>query len=118
MTCSKIIMYGAGQLYFMSTDVAHYVGHTLTAEDRKNMSHDRKTEDADMGVFVFSNPRPIKFMNLALNQWWIHHETKQWINSGERGRDEGVASTRARTCLGSLLQVLDRVYLTVKPLAV
>mmetsp|Transcript_27808 Transcript_27808/g.41234 ORF Transcript_27808/g.41234 Transcript_27808/m.41234 type:complete len:369 (-) Transcript_27808:56-1162(-) len=76
MTRSKNIMYGAGQLYFMSTDVAHYVGHTLTAEDRKNMSHDRKTEDADMGVFVFSNPGPIKFMNLALNQWWIHHETK------------------------------------------
>ena len=52
----------------MSTDVACYVSHTLTAEDRNNLSHSRKTEDLDMGDFVISNLRTIEFMNLAINQ--------------------------------------------------
>jgi hypothetical protein len=77
MTRSKSILYGAGQFYFMSTDLAHYVGNVLTAADRKAMTHNRKTEDADMGVFVFSHPRPIKFINMAKGQIWRHQEMKK-----------------------------------------
>jgi hypothetical protein len=41
------------------------------------MTHNRKTEDADMGVFVFSHPRPIKFINMAKGQIWRHQEMKK-----------------------------------------
>jgi hypothetical protein len=61
----------------MSTDLAHYVGNVLTAADRKAMTHSRKTEDADMGVFVFSHPRPIKFINMGVLMVWRHQGMKK-----------------------------------------
>jgi hypothetical protein len=63
----------------MSTDLAHYVGNVLTAADRKALSHSRKTEDADMGVFVFSHPRPIKFINMGMLQIWRHYGMKDEV---------------------------------------
>jgi len=63
-------LYGTGEFYFMSSDLADYVGHTLTAPERNElMEH---VEDADMASFIFTNPNPIKFMNLRNFQLWTH----------------------------------------------
>mmetsp|Transcript_20757 Transcript_20757/g.30426 ORF Transcript_20757/g.30426 Transcript_20757/m.30426 type:complete len:321 (-) Transcript_20757:70-1032(-) len=66
------IMYAAGQFYFLSSDLANYVANGLTVEKRKEMMHFRPTEDGDMGTFVFSHPRPVKFMNLSTYRFWSH----------------------------------------------
>ncbi|GFH55253.1 predicted protein [Chaetoceros tenuissimus] len=63
------VFYGAGQFYFMSSD---YVGNKLSAKDRHLLSHERKTEDADKGSFLFSHERPLKFIDLTLNRFWEH----------------------------------------------
>lgn len=70
---AKNVLYAAGQFYFMSSDLANYVGNQLTAKDRLEMQHSyRATEDADMGVFIFSHPRPVKFFNLSMYKFWAH----------------------------------------------
>ena len=56
----------------MSSDLAYYVGHTLTAEEREEISSPKKVEDANMGAFIFSSPYPIKFMNMRNFQIWSH----------------------------------------------
>ncbi len=76
-TFAKNVVYGAGQFYFMSSDLADFVGNTLTAKDRLGLQHKRHTEDADMGAFVFSNPRPIKFLNLSQYRMWIHPKKQE-----------------------------------------
>ena len=58
-------VYAAGQFYFMSADLADYVSNVLTPEQRKKMTSSKPTEDMDMGTFVYSHPRPIKFVNLS-----------------------------------------------------
>mmetsp|Transcript_21277 Transcript_21277/g.31508 ORF Transcript_21277/g.31508 Transcript_21277/m.31508 type:complete len:349 (+) Transcript_21277:86-1132(+) len=69
----KTTLYGAGEFYFMSTDLADYVGNKLTTEDRLLMMHPRRhVEDLDMGTFVFSNPRPIKFVSMDQKKIWSH----------------------------------------------
>jgi hypothetical protein len=90
------VYYGAGQFYFMSSDLAYYVGNKLSAEDRRMLSHSRKTEDADMGKFVFSNDRPIKFIDLVRHKFWMHGGTKseedfrsKWENNMSRLPSEG-----------------------------
>jgi len=65
-------MYAPGQFYFMSADLAHYVSNEITPEDRRKKMHWRHTEDADMGSFVFSNERPIKYINLNTQKIWAH----------------------------------------------
>merc|ERR1712127_155335 len=82
------LVYGAGQFYFMSVDLADYVGNTLTADDRKKlMSKRRPTEDMDLGAFVFSHPKTVKFMNLSYYIFWSHplKETKKWMKEANNG---------------------------------
>ena len=73
---AKNMMYGAGQFYFMSSDLANYVGNSLSAKQRLSMMHSRHTEDGDMGAFIFSHPRPVKFLNLSNHAFW-HHPRKE-----------------------------------------
>lgn len=83
----KDLMYGAGQFYFMSSDLANYVGNILSAKQRLSLMHSRHTEDGDMGAFVFSHPRPIKFISLASFTFW-HHPRKDrasFLDSWENG---------------------------------
>ena len=54
----KEVIYGGGEFYFMSTDLADYVGNELTADERRQQSV--FIEDLDMGTFVHSHPRPVK----------------------------------------------------------
>jgi len=68
----KSIIYAAGQFYFLSSDLANYVANGLTVEKRKEMMHLRPTEDGDMGTFVFSHPKPVKFLSLSTYQFWMH----------------------------------------------
>lgn len=42
-------VYASGQFYFVSVDLAEYVGNELGPEDRKSLMHSRPTEDCDMG---------------------------------------------------------------------
>lgn len=65
-------IYAPGQFYFMSADLANYVSNEITAEDRLQKMHWRHTEDADMGSFVFSHERPIKYINLNTQRFWFH----------------------------------------------
>ena len=71
---AKNMMYAAGQFYFMSADLAHYVSNSLSAKQRLSLMHSRHTEDADVGAFVFSHPRPIKFVQLSNRRFWHHPE--------------------------------------------
>jgi hypothetical protein len=67
----KNAVYAAGEFYFMSADLADYVGNELTAADRLNMMHPKRhIEDLDMGTFIFSNPRPVKFV--GMDEIWSH----------------------------------------------
>ena len=96
-TRSGAVFYGAGQFYFMSSDLAHYVGNVLSAEDRKSLSHSKKTEDADMGRFVFSHPQPIKFMDLVMYKFWIHDSaTKIEEDFRTKWKDHGMDNFLAR----------------------
>lgn len=82
-TREKQIFYGVGPFYFMSNDLADYVGNQLSSEDRAAMSHHNPIEDADMGVFVFSHERPIKYINLASFKFFIHSRTTKRDNGIE-----------------------------------
>jgi hypothetical protein len=72
MSTTKNLLYGAGEFYFMSSDLAEYVGNVLSAEDRLSLMHTRHTEDADMSAFVFSHPRPVKYYDTGMNIISIH----------------------------------------------
>ena len=68
----KNTLYSAGEFYFMSADLADYVGNVLTAGDRLSLMNSRPIEDLDMGTFVFSNPHPIKMFNMHQRKVWMH----------------------------------------------
>lgn len=65
-------MYAAGEFYFVSNDLAQYVGNELTAEDREVLRMKHHIEDLDMGTFIYSHPRPIKYFNLAGYKIYAH----------------------------------------------
>lgn len=71
-------IYAAGEFYFMSSDLANYVSNVLTAGQREKFTAGGKVtafrpiEDVDMGTFVFSHPRPVKFISLTPHQFWVH----------------------------------------------
>ena len=68
-------MYAAGELYFMSLDLAYYVGNELTAQERAEMRTAIKSiEDLDMATYVYSHPYPIKYLNLNLWKIWEHSQ--------------------------------------------
>jgi len=70
---SANIIYAAGELYFMSLDLAYYVGNELTAQQRIDMrTAKRPVEDLDMGTYVYSHPYPIKYLNLDRIRFWAH----------------------------------------------
>jgi len=81
----KSSVYAAGQYYFMSSDLAHYVSNIMTHEQRLELTDQRPTEDMDMGTFVFSHPRPIKFVNLSPYTFWLHplKTEEEWMNFWE-----------------------------------
>jgi len=83
-------VYAAGQFYFMSLDLAHYIGFSLDAEQRKFLTDRRRpTEDLDIGSFVFSHPKPIKFIDLNPFQFWYHpvKVEEEWMNKWRLGVD-------------------------------
>ena len=89
------VYYGAGQFYFLSSDLAEYVSNTLSAKDRHALSHSkRKTEDADMGKFLWSHSRPLKFVDLTLHRFFEHGQKseeefkKEWDEITDPNRDE------------------------------
>ena len=60
-------IYASGRgFYFVSADLAAYVGLHLSPEERQALVDSEKpAEDMDMGSFIYSNPNPIKFVNLS-----------------------------------------------------
>lgn len=61
-------IYASKEFYFVSTDLARYVGIELKAEQRKELRYSSTStpaEDLDMGSFIHSNPNPVKFVNLS-----------------------------------------------------
>lgn len=89
------VYYGAGQYYFLSSDLADFVSNTLSAKDRYALSHSkRKTEDADMGKFLWTHNRPLKFIDLSLHRFWEHGQKseedfkKEWDEIMDLNRDE------------------------------
>jgi len=65
-------LYAPGAFYFMSVDLAHYISVLISPETRKKLTNPIPCEDMDIGRFVFSHPRPIKFVNLSSYNIWIH----------------------------------------------
>ncbi len=56
-------VYAQGQFYFMSVDLAEYVGSSMSAAEREK--HSEFIEDLDMGTFVQSLGRPTKIIDLS-----------------------------------------------------
>lgn len=83
----KSAIYAAGQFYFMSADLAEYVSVIMSHENRKELTSKRPTEDMDMGAFVFSHPRPIKFISLSQYMFWAHPRKteEEWMTDYEEG---------------------------------
>lgn len=65
-------MYAEGQFYFMSSDLANYVSKTLSSAQREVLSRQSPTEDIDIGSFIFSHPRPIRFVFMSHYRIWVH----------------------------------------------
>lgn len=98
---SKSLMYAAGQFYFMSSDLANYVGNSLSGEQRLSLMHSRHTEDADIGAFVFSHPQPVKFINLMTYAFW-HHPRKD-VKSFKESWEKDMAQFPRLNKRGNLL---------------
>lgn len=69
-------IYAEGQFYFMSSDLALYVSNTLSATQREILSREPLTEDIDMSTFIFSHPRPIRFVSMSHHRIWVHQMKK------------------------------------------
>lgn len=66
-------VFAEGAFYFMSSDLAYFISRDLTADIRKELSKsDPPQEDKDIGTFVYSHRKPIKFQILSQNQFWFH----------------------------------------------
>lgn len=74
-------IYAQGQFYFMSSDLAEYVGNSLTTQERRDNS--LRIEDLDMGTFIHSIERPIKVVDLTSRIFWIHpvKEEKDFVKA-------------------------------------
>eukprot|EP00554_Chaetoceros_debilis_P008518 CAMPEP_0194100522 /NCGR_PEP_ID=MMETSP0150-20130528/1329_1 /TAXON_ID=122233 /ORGANISM="Chaetoceros debilis, Strain MM31A-1" /LENGTH=192 /DNA_ID=CAMNT_0038786887 /DNA_START=1516 /DNA_END=2091 /DNA_ORIENTATION=+ len=66
-------VYAAGEMYIVSTDLASYVANKLSFEDRENLAI--HIEDLDMGTYVHSSPRPVKYKNINGGMFY-HHPCK------------------------------------------
>jgi len=66
-------IYAAGEFYMLSSDLANHVGNELDAEYMKDLS--MHIEDLDMGTYVHTNPRPIKYLNTNIFTFY-HHACK------------------------------------------
>lgn len=82
-------LYMQGQFYFLSMNLAHYIGHEITADDRLKRTTQYHTdgyfhvEDMAIGVLVHSHPRPIKITSIWKDiKFWKHHlkTEKSWTN--------------------------------------
>lgn len=81
------ILYGTGEFYFMSTDLAHFVGNTMYV-----LGTDR-AEDADViGAVVSSSPRPVKFVDLNGFQFWSSPSKHPWDFSGNNKKTSDTSS--------------------------
>lgn len=78
----KSSLYMAGQFYFVSSDLAQYVGYELTPTHRSNLRNEwRHTEDMDIGNFISNSPYPIKYVICSSHMFW-HHPVKtdeEWM---------------------------------------
>jgi len=83
----KSSIYAAGQFYFMSADLAEYISVIMSHERRMELTNTRPYEDMDVGAFVFSHPRPIKFISLSQYTFWAHHlkSEEEWMTDYEEG---------------------------------
>ena len=72
---TKNHFYAAGEFYFMSTDLAHWVGHEMGIDARNKVMI--YIEDLDMGSYIHSHPRPIKYINLFLGSPYFHPLKKE-----------------------------------------
>jgi len=72
-------VYGTGAFYFMSSDLAYYIGHVLSGMDRLRISSGIGKEDEIMGSFIHVNSNPIKFMDLSNIQLWDHSKMKKVV---------------------------------------
>ena len=63
-------VYMAGQFYFVSSDLAHYVTNLMDPFDREKMTS--RVEDLDFGKYVMSHHRPIKLITFHSNLFWKH----------------------------------------------
>uniref|UniRef100_A0A6S8XEK2 Hexosyltransferase n=2 Tax=Chaetoceros debilis TaxID=122233 RepID=A0A6S8XEK2_9STRA len=68
-------IYASGRgFYFVSADLAAYVGLHLSPEERTALADSKNpAEDMDMGSFIYSNPNPIKFVNLSSANIFSHN---------------------------------------------
>jgi len=67
-------IYAQGQFYFMSVDLAEYIGSSMSAAEREK--HSVFIEDLDIGTFVQSIQRPIKIIDITSRTFWLHPRKK------------------------------------------
>ena len=74
--------YAFGQFYFMSTDLAQYISHELTVEDRAGILKGKKIEDVDIAYLIHTHSLPVRNMNVGGIQFWQHpvKTEEKWLN--------------------------------------
>lgn len=85
--------YAVGSFYFMSIDMAFYAGITLSHSARDSLTGYKggePKEDADVGTFLHSHPRPLKFIMLSQYLFWYHplKSNDEWYDYWENKMDE------------------------------
>ena len=63
-------LYAQGQFYYMSRDLAHYIGYEMPAEKWHQLNI--KIEDGTIGAYIATHPRPITLINHYLKVFWYH----------------------------------------------
>lgn len=84
LSVTKNHLYAAGEFYILSSDLAKWVGHEMHINARNEiMIH---VEDLDMGSYVHSHPRPIKYINLNNFSPYFHplKEEKDYLDFWDR----------------------------------
>jgi hypothetical protein len=79
--------------YFVSRDLAAFIGFHLTAKERKMLSSRTGAtadEARDIGTFIYAHPKFIKFLFLSQYQFWHAplNSSKEWHDAWENKMDE------------------------------
>lgn len=81
----KSLVYADKAFYFLSSDLAEFVGYHMKPNERKLLTLDPPDAARDIGTFIYAHPKPIRFHFLTGNQFWHSplRSHKEWYDAWE-----------------------------------